>query len=125
MKTESQKLNAQVTKIEQATKNSTEIPELRRLLDKSSAENKRMQDRMNDLEKELKEQIDHVASQKTPMMIASQPGSAAPQMKSFSGSSNWKGQSSQVMQMQKSVKPSSSEDVIQPLHSGKPTTTEV
>ena len=62
------------------------------------------------------------------MVIASQPGSAAPQMKSFSGSSNWKGQGSQVQMMQKSVKPSSSsEDVIQPLHAGKPQqqTTEV
>ena len=33
---------------------------------------------MTDLEKELKDQIDQVANQKTPMMIASQPGSAAP-----------------------------------------------
>ena len=60
---------------------------------------------MTDLEKELKDQIDQVANSKTPMMIASQPGAAAPSMKSFSGSSNWKGQGSQVQMMQKSVKP--------------------
>ena len=53
------------------------------------------------------------------MVIASQPGMAAPQMKSFSGSSNWKGSGSQVQMMQKSVKPSNSEDVIQPLKAGQ------
>ena len=59
------------------------------------------------------------------MAIASQPGSAPPQMKSFSGSSNWKGQGSpQVQMMQKSVKPSD-DDIVQPLHSGKPQTTEI
>ena len=55
MKTESQRLTAQVTKIELATKNSSEIPELRRLLQQSSAENGKLSDRMNDIEKELKD----------------------------------------------------------------------
>ena len=58
------------------------------------------------------------------MAIASQPGTAPPQMKSFSGSSNWKGQGSQVQMMQKSVKPAD-DDMIQPLHAGKPQTTEI
>lgn len=61
MRAESQKLSAQVSKIEQASKtsaHSNEVAELQRLQQKNDIESKRLNDRLHDLEKELKDQIE-------------------------------------------------------------------
>ena len=82
MKAESTKISQSITKIEA----NGGIDQLRLLQKETSNDTDNLTDRIAALEKEMRAKLDEL-SRKGPVMLASaQP----PQMKSFSGSSNWK-----------------------------------